>query len=153
MGSDRSLDIFINPIFDYECDNAAWVSQPPRAACLDESTITAFCGGHLSEGALASVEAHLAQCGDCLQVVGVVSSVMHGQGPPSADTREGAQVRLEDRYEIAGFIAKGGMGEVFAGVTSASAPRARGAQRWACARLGLENQGQPARARWRLARR
>jgi hypothetical protein len=72
--------------------------------------LLAFSEGRLKSGALAEVVAHLDACPDCLTAVGP-----HGSRPLSRPLRTSfsAGDLVAGRYRIAGFVARGGMGEVY----------------------------------------
>jgi eukaryotic-like serine/threonine-protein kinase len=88
-------------------------------ACLDETTVVAFLGGTLAADVRPSVEAHLASCSSCSELMtwagadlvnksraaGREGQPFVGQLPP------GSRV---DRYQVLGGIGRGGMGEVYA---------------------------------------
>ena len=90
------------------------------AVCVDERTAIAWLAGDLMPEELARVDIHLDQCADCRAVL---AEGARGLGGNKADrpiaprgrlaTTFGVGERLEKRYEIVRFIARGGMGEVY----------------------------------------
>ena len=90
------------------------------AGCLDESTVLAFLGGTLLPAARSVVEAHVAACTACADLITWAgadqeSSTMrlpgHEGRPFVGQLHPGARV---GRYQILGAVGRGGMGEVYA---------------------------------------
>ena len=87
--------------------------------CLDETTVLAFLGGTLSPAGRATVEAHVAACSACAEILtwaaadSASASRAPGQegAPFIGQLAPGARV---DRYQILGPVGRGGMGEVYA---------------------------------------
>jgi len=92
--------------------------------CLTESTVLAFVEGGLAASRRSEVEAHLATCAACSELVTWTASEASGgtgmEAPGVAAARlaralaplePGARV---GRYQILGSVGRGGMGEVFA---------------------------------------
>jgi len=90
---------------------------PP--ACLDEKAVLAFLDGTLPDDARADVEAHLASCSACAEIVTwAAADLAHASRAPGQEGQPfvgqlapGARV---DRYQVLGPIGRGGMGEVYA---------------------------------------
>ena len=88
--------------------------------CPDDETLLAFSEGELEGPALDEVVAHLDACDECLSVVGG-GSVRRRELPalpalpalPPIAGRFGPGMRVANRYTIARFLARGGMGEVY----------------------------------------
>jgi tetratricopeptide (TPR) repeat protein len=88
-------------------------------ACLDETTVLAFLDGTLPGAARCEVEAHLASCSACAEIVTwAAADIANASRAPG---REGqpflgqlAPGSRVDRYQILGPVGRGGMGEVYA---------------------------------------
>jgi formylglycine-generating enzyme required for sulfatase activity len=87
-------------------------------ACLDEGQVLGFLGGTLPADARAEVEAHIAGCSKCDDLVtwaaaDLAASGRSEPGPaaPRPHVAPGSQI---GRYQVLGAIGRGGMGEVFA---------------------------------------
>jgi tetratricopeptide (TPR) repeat protein len=88
--------------------------------CLDEDSVLAFVDGSADDEERARIEAHLADCPQCADLVAASA----GGAPPAlapqplgdALSKEGGLVRGADvgRYVILGLVGRGGMGEVYA---------------------------------------
>jgi eukaryotic-like serine/threonine-protein kinase len=87
--------------------------------CLDEKTVLAFLDGTLPGAARGEVEAHLASCSACAELVTwAAADIANASRAPG---REGqpfvgqlAPGSRVDRYQILGPVGRGGMGEVYA---------------------------------------
>jgi tetratricopeptide (TPR) repeat protein len=88
--------------------------------CLDEDTVLAFVDGNLEDAARSQVEAHLATCTSCGDLVAATA----GGNPETAASRPLEQALQEagglargdpvGRYVILNLVGRGGMGEVYA---------------------------------------
>jgi len=88
--------------------------------CLEETTVLAFLGGTLRPAERSTIEAHIAACGACADLVtwtaaDQATSTMRLAGregrPFVGQLHPGARV---GRYQILGAVGRGGMGEVYA---------------------------------------
>ncbi len=89
------------------------------SGCLHENEVQAFLEGALPSGRVDGVESHLDACGKCQLLIsaGVRTASLrtHGlEGEPSARLHFEVGDVVSGRYEIRRFIARGGMGEVYA---------------------------------------
>jgi tetratricopeptide (TPR) repeat protein len=97
-------------------------------SCPDETALVGFLEGRLDRAAVAEVDAHLASCAACREVLAAVAPAVLAQGsqldemgatrapvapaaPPTGVLPRGAAV---GRYVILGLVGRGGMGDVYA---------------------------------------
>jgi eukaryotic-like serine/threonine-protein kinase len=98
-------------------------------SCPDETALVGFLEGRLDRTAIAEVDAHLATCAACREVLAAVAPAVLAQGsqlvemgvtgapvaptvaPPTSVLPRGAAV---GRYVILGLVGRGGMGDVYA---------------------------------------
>src|SRR3954469_21190402 len=94
--------------------------MPIAADCLEEATVLGFLGGTLRPDERAGVEAHVAACTSCADLVTWVAADQASSTArlPGAEGRPfvgqlhpGVRV---GRYQILGAVGRGGMGEVYA---------------------------------------
>lgn len=70
-------------------------ADPRRSAtCPDEHEVAGYVDGGLGEATRQALERHLADCGHCLAVVGVLSRERHAAQPAAAPDSTAAQVRV-----------------------------------------------------------
>jgi serine/threonine protein kinase len=89
--------------------------------CPDASLIWALVAGELNPAELVQLDAHLATCDDCLEVVSAAAADASAScvDEPSSAGQDGGET-LAGRFEIVRFIARGGMGEVYEGLNRLS---------------------------------
>jgi tetratricopeptide (TPR) repeat protein len=92
--------------------------------CPSDETVAGLVDGMLTGDALASCEAHIADCSDCRRVL---CEMVHVSQHPSSDAVASAGAELaamalpvlapvpQDRYTIEGEVARGGMGRILRG--------------------------------------
>jgi serine/threonine protein kinase len=110
--------------------SGAWRSTTPGAGrsaatpCPSEDQILAFVEGRLLPVDIASVDAHLSECGPCSELVLQALHVSSGFVASShADKRcwaLNAGTKLADRYEVRRPIGQGGMGDIYEGYDTVS---------------------------------
>jgi len=97
------------------------VNGRSASQCLDDDSIAAFVAGALDPASLSRVEEHLASCAACRGLAaaglayGAASAVSAGTLPAGATAPVPGPVLIDGRFELRGFLARGGMGVVYQG--------------------------------------
>jgi eukaryotic-like serine/threonine-protein kinase len=82
--------------------------------CLEEDAVLAFTDGRLAATAIAAIEAHLAACSKCTELVALAAGGKSARSPRAAPIAEplgtGASV---GRYIIIRIVGRGGMADVY----------------------------------------
>jgi hypothetical protein len=84
-------------------------------ACVGDNTLVQFVEGRLGGAMRGQVENHLAGCSSCRALVSELgkSSVVPSTAPSKSPSLFPVGASIANRYEVARFIAAGGMGEVY----------------------------------------
>jgi hypothetical protein len=99
-------------------------SSDAELPCLSEDMILEYRQGNLSRVALERLDAHLDACSACRELVEmVIADEPDALASPSQVTTFHRGFLAAGRYEIADFVGRGGMGEVYAAIDQLTGKR------------------------------